>query len=223
MGIADRKDSSLLRSIQNAIGWFLARSDWWAIGISISLFLIFVLFNVFAHKVVAMNTAETDNYFLTADRILRGELYHDPYHPPLYALLAAGLSLLLHKNTFLAASLISSVATGITVGMVYIFARQFLKPGYALLVQLLVAINDVVIEHGIWAATDALYSMLSIGLLVLLVRQLQNSGGRARRYAVVVGVLWGLAYLTRYTALFLFPVILFALWKNPWPNKKIFF
>jgi 4-amino-4-deoxy-L-arabinose transferase-like glycosyltransferase len=193
----------------------------WAVATALCFALLLAAFNILNHKVVLLESAERDNYFLRADELLRGESYHDPYRPPLYAVLTAAFSFLLRLNTFAAANLISSASIGALVGMSFLLASFFVRPLYALLTQFLVAINVTVVGQGLSASTDALAAALCLGtLLCVVARAFGRPVCSGFRSAIVLGVMFALALLTRYTAAFLLPVLVLGLWQGDGSHQE---
>jgi hypothetical protein len=187
---------------------------WMAVGITIASIALLIALNLAIHKIEVFNTVEDDGYFQRASALLHGAPYDDPYHPPLYIVLTAGLSLLFKENTFLAGSLISALSAGAVIGLTYPLARYFLSSRFALLAQLLVALDTLVIDNGIFVSTDALFAALSLAIVLVILLQYYHRSWNEPKLLALLGVLFGLAYITRYTSVFLFPVILLSIWQN---------
>jgi 4-amino-4-deoxy-L-arabinose transferase-like glycosyltransferase len=193
----------------------------WAAATALCFAVLLAALNLLNHKMVLLGSVEQDDYFMRADELLRGEGYQDPYHPPLYVVLTAACSLLLRLSTFRAANLISSACAGAIVGLSFLLARFFLRPPYARLAQFLVAANLTVVGQGLSASTDALAAALCLGIILCVVARTHNrptcSGFRG---AIVLGVLFALAFLARYTAASLLPLVVLGLAQGAAPNRE---
>ncbi len=123
---------------------------------------------------------------------------------PLYpALLALGG--LAFGDLFTAAELLSAVACVAAVACWFLLLRRRASTGLALVIVLLLAANPLLFRYGYSATTDTTaLAFQSAALLVLFTRQ-----GRAA--AAAAGLLAGLAFLTRYTSVYLVPAGLVAL------------
>src|SRR5437868_1628926 len=99
------------KDLLGRFAFYRLRIDWhWiAIGITVASIALLIILNLAVHKIEVFDSVEDDSYFLKASALLRGEPYDDQYHPPLYVVLTAGLSLLFNRNTFLSGSLISAL------------------------------------------------------------------------------------------------------------------
>jgi 4-amino-4-deoxy-L-arabinose transferase-like glycosyltransferase len=169
--------------------------------------------NIFFHRVVVLNTAETDAYFIRADELLRYGIYTDFYRPPLYTLLVAILSRIGGFSTFLAASLLSAFSAGFIIFNTYVLARSFLPETWSFLVMFLVAVNGLVIQYGLCGCTDALFAALSLSLLITITLLCHNEGKAIIQKSFLIGILFGLLYLTRYVAVSLIPIIVIGIWQ----------
>jgi hypothetical protein len=202
------------RAVNLSLRSLLARPELLAAIGAVCLLILLVAMNIFVHTLVVVGTAETDSYFWHADALLRGEAYSDPYHPPLYTLGIVGVSLAVGHNTFLAGKLISSFAISVLIGLTYLLARFFVRPQFSLLTTALVALDMNVFQHGLLASTDALYTTLCIGVLLIALTPLHNPARWGAGVAIALGMILGLAYLTRYTAIFLVGVVGYSLWRT---------
>jgi hypothetical protein len=189
------------------------------------------LFQLGWHTLVRINTIEVDGYFVQAAALLRGEPYIDPYRPPLYTVAIAVLSGLTGVSTFVVANLISAIAYGLTIGLTYIVARRVLPGWWAVVAQLLVALNVLMIHQGFMATTDMLAALFALALLQVIV-QIADRGAapdatlnntatdltgftrlQSRWQITLAGILAALLYLTRYNGVALALVcVLVILW-----------
>lgn len=189
---------------------FWLKPQWWAIVLMVATCVVLMTLNATTHQMVTANMAEADGYFAQAERMLQGGTYVDRYRPPLYVTLITVTSFITRVRPFVAGMLISSLAVSLMVGLTFVLAHWFVSSRYALLAEWLVAVDSLVVFHGLQVSTDALFALLSLTVLTLSVVWLRGSASRCK-LTVAVGVVLGAAYLTRYTALFLIPVILYAI------------
>jgi hypothetical protein len=153
--------------------------------------------------------AETDFYGAYADgaRLIQ----HGHLIPSRYGVIGPGYEVLLAlagfviPNLFVAAELISLVATVLTVLLWFALLRRRSDARVAFAAAALLAVNTFLFRYGYSATTDAaavLWQALSLYLL------LGRAGNRARLGAGLVGAV---AFLTRYNAIYLLPAGLLAI------------
>lgn len=168
--------------------------------------LLVFLFGWQFHPVQSVG-AESDHYVERADALLAGEIPADPYRPLLYPLLAAAGGAVL-GDTFFAAKLVSNLAAGCLVLLCYLIGRSCFGREVGLFALVCAITNTQLVQAGVLAATDVLFSALSALVLLLALRTTDEL--RLSR-AALLGAVFGLTFFTRYTALAVLPAIGLAL------------
>jgi len=147
---------------------------------------------------------------------MHGQIPDDPFRPLLYH----GLSTLLGLaagDAFRGCQIVSMLAAVAFVWLVYLFGKRLYSPVAGLIAMTLVAVNPELVKAGVRAATDMLATSLALGGLyaALLLWPQAPAPRPAPRNALWIsaaaGLLFGMAFVTRYTALFVTPVLLAAL------------
>lgn len=149
------------------------------------------------------------HYYLGAE-IFQGKGYHgwgSHFWPPLYALLAGAVGAVIKSAE--AGSIISALAASVLLYVVYVFV-YFLsgKRVLACLGQLLVAVNHAFVLLSVEAENHMLDSLFYVLAIMLLVRALQKNDPYSY---FIIGIVSGLAGLTRYTSYSLLPAFLITL------------
>lgn len=173
-----------------------------------ALFTLFVFVFGWQFHPVQIGGAENDHYVERAEALLAGELPADPYRPLLYPLLAAAGGAVLGGDTFVAAKLVSNLAAGGLVLLCYLIGRSCFGREVGLFALICAITNTQLIQAGVLAATDVLFSALSALVLLLALRTTDEL--RLSR-AALLGAVFALAFFTRYTALAVLPAIGLAL------------
>ncbi|MEM9290851.1 MAG: glycosyltransferase family 39 protein [Acidobacteriota bacterium] len=189
-----------------ALGLSLGRGPWIA-TLVLALALAAVGFQW--HWVEQVGSAERDGFVAQAERILGGELPDDPYRPPLYALLTAGLSWLT-GSPFVAARLLSNLCAALLPLLAFALTLRLLPAGVrGRRLGAWAAWGLVAMHPGLWTlgqhvATDAFFATLAAACLLFT---LDFLAAPSPRRAGVVGALYGLAAFARGSALFLLPAL----------------
>ncbi|MCM3596569.1 glycosyltransferase family 39 protein [Metabacillus idriensis] len=145
------------------------------------------------------------------------------YWPPLYSLLAGFLDLFMPG--FLASKLISHAAGVLLLYVVYKLAMELTKDeSTALLSQLFLVVNPLYLLSSLQAENHMLDSLFFVSSILLLFRSLKFPGSKE---FIVLGVMAGLAGLTRYTSYILVPLIILTVllafnWKKAWKPLILF-
>ncbi len=155
---------------------------------------------------------DEDQYLLIAHHLYQsGRLSLDGQHPtgqrvPLYPLalagtfaLSAGLTPTLGLNCLLAA---------LTALLAYALARLFWSPGVGLAAMAAVGLSPHTFNWFLWIQAEALLSVLILAFLIAFLQLLRTGHGL---YALVCGLLAGLASLTRPETVLLAPLYLAVL------------
>jgi 4-amino-4-deoxy-L-arabinose transferase-like glycosyltransferase len=194
----------------------LDRADLVALGSAVVFFAALALFGARYHWVEEAGTAERDGYVAQAETILAGHLPRDPFRPPLYPLLAAGLASVA-GGAFTAARLISNAAAAALAWLAWRTGRRLAGPEAGSWAMALAMVNPNLWILGQHVTTDMLFAALGAAALAAGLAYLD--AGR-RRDALVAGAALGLAAATRGNALFLLPGLLLAGWLAPGPRRR---
>lgn len=194
------------------------------------LFVGLAQFGARYHWMEEAGTAERDGYVRQAEQLLAGELPKDPFRPPLYSLLVAGLGGAI-GDPFAAARLISNLAAACLAWVAWRTGRELggglpHRPSPPALLPrgeggtpespadtvaswafAATAVNPNLWILGQHATTDMTFGALAAGVLLAGLIYLKRPGARP---AVVAGALLGLAAFTRGNAIFLLPGLLLA-------------
>ena len=198
----------------------LDRADRIALLCALLLFAALALFGARYHWVEEAGTAERDGYVAQAETILAGHLPRDPFRPPLYPLLAAGLSLVIGSPSggpFGAARMISNAAAAALAWLAWRTGRRLAGPETGFWAMALTAVNPNVWILGQHATTDMLFAALGAAALAAGLVYREADG---RRAALAAGVASGLAQATRGNALFLLPGLAAAWWLAPGARRR---
>jgi 4-amino-4-deoxy-L-arabinose transferase-like glycosyltransferase len=150
---------------------------------------------------------ETDFYNWYAPQavgLLRGEPYTFRHNPPGYILLLAGATWLVGES-FLAAKLLSALATAALGWVCYRLVRALFDPAVALGATVLLLLS--LVPYSFRAVPDLLGALATLVPIWLVLRREPI----ARRDAALAGVVAGCAYLLRANTVFLLPALGLAL------------
>jgi hypothetical protein len=167
------------------------------------LLAVALLYMVLGPHKVGDNFTETDFYGAYADGahlIQQGKLVPSRYTVigPVYEIVL-GLVGFVIRDLFLAAELISLVSTLAILLVWFQLLRARLDARVGIIALLFLVTNGVFFQHGYGAMTDALaIALQSATLLLLLTRSTDRS-------MIGAGLFAGLAFLTRYNAVYLVP------------------
>jgi 4-amino-4-deoxy-L-arabinose transferase-like glycosyltransferase len=177
-------------------------------SIAIVLTVIFVIFLlIFGWKVYPEHMSGGNDPVDKADLIRHGILPRDVFRPLFYPLLAAGLGSLL-DNTFVGAKCITTIMAGVYVFSTYLLTKVVVDQKAALMCLFFMMTNLHIIVFGILPSTDMLCAALGTLALLFSVHILLQPG-----YTLVFlsGMMFALAYFTRYQAMLLLPTLLLVL------------
>jgi len=158
------------------------------------------------HWVEAADSAERDRFVDRAELIRHGQFPRDPFHPPLYALLAAGLAPLV-GGAFAPARTISSLAACGLALTAFGFGARLRDRRAGIWSMALVAANPNFWIFGEQAATDMLFACFAAAALLAALAYLQRPSPRA---ALAAGAAVALAAWVRGNAALLVPALLLA-------------
>ncbi|MBU8920413.1 MAG: glycosyltransferase family 39 protein [Bacteroidales bacterium] len=147
--------------------------------------------------------------YFAGKELLSGEGYTGwPSHfwPPLYSLLTGLFSLVL--SGFQAAKTVSILAGVLSLYFAYRFALELSgSEKIGLLTQAFLFLNPIFFLSAIQAENHMLDTMFFICSLFLLMKILRGDGASIRQF-VILGIIIGLAALSRYTSYSLVPVVI---------------
>ncbi len=193
----------------------LSSPKWLAVEISaavlVALFLAVSAFHFHPMPDNINMNPELDFYHHRAEVIASGEIPADRYRPLLYPFLGALVSPFFGGDCYRGCQLVSLLSGFLFLYFLYKIAKRYFGPRPALLSILLTATNSHVWLASSRAASGMLFQVLSMLLLYLTLR-LQENPPRPFRFLIELGVVWGLAYSSRYTALFYLPLLLLMLY-----------
>ncbi len=161
-------------------------------------------------------TFENDSYHLAAEQLLAGHWPRDAYRPLLYVSLVAGLGALL-GDCFLAGKLVSAVASGLTILVVYQLGKHTYGRGTGLVAALLLAVSPAFIQYGMVVGTDSLFVLLMVSCLLATVRAAQDPG---RFWTIAAGLSFAAAWSARYAAIAILPVALVGVALGAVPGRR---
>ena len=207
----------------------------YVITISFVLFLLF--FGWRFHWIEEVNTSEDDGYVGRAEQIRLGNISTfaefndscdsyvcrvlpnlpvDPYRPYLYPILSAGVGALLN-DTFAGARLTSTLFAGLAVLFTYWLGRQYFSKEVGLFAVLAIILSHVFIQESVRVTTDMTFVALTLMTIFFSVHVNYKPELTS---VLILALSFALAFFTRYTAIALFPGIIFSLIYTPSLSKK---
>jgi hypothetical protein len=123
-----------------------------------------------------------------------------------------------YHRSFLPARAVIAALTCLTALLLFAVARRALGWEAAALALALFCLNPLVLAHGALVTTDAGFALAFFATCVAAVAWLRRPSW-AR--SLGLGVLLGLAQLTKFTALLLLPVLLLAILALPWLARRL--
>jgi hypothetical protein len=195
--------------LESLARWTVSDRRIWQ-GQSLAILLIFGAFFIGTSILLIRHSTplargETDgiSYMMGAESILAGKGYYHDFHSPGYSA-AVALMMLLVKDAFLAAKLISLIA-----GLVFLLAsfrttEVLFDRKIALWTLVFLATNATVVRFSVTILSDMLAACLFMAALYFLVKD------ERLLCRVIAGALAGLAYLTRHVYLSI-PIAVFVL------------
>jgi 4-amino-4-deoxy-L-arabinose transferase-like glycosyltransferase len=159
---------------------------------------------------------ENDRYHFAAEQLLAGQWPRDPYRPMLYVSLVAGLGALL-GDCFLAGKLVSALASGLTILVVYQLGKRTYGRGTGLVAALLLAVSPAFLQYGMVVGTDSLFVLLMVTCLLATVRAAQDPG---MVWATAAGLSFAAAWSSRYAAIAILPVVLLGVAIGASPGRR---
>jgi len=191
-----------------------------AFFLAATFFFILVTFHEKLHPVLLIYTAEYDGYMMRAHRILQGTWERgDPFHPPLYSILVAGMGVLV-KDVFVGAKLVSSIFAALLAWFTYRLGSLCFDRRIGLFALVAVILNPYVIIYAHMATSDMTFSLLALLIVLAVVKMDQKP---VLFSALVLPILVSAAFLTRHNTVFLLPLIAIGIFSVPQvsPRKKM--
>jgi len=191
----------------------LAPIERWAAPAVALYTLVLLAVTVLLHP-TPLYFVETDllGAYIPAARALAAGIFvpgHYAFHGPGYPLMLAGLAPLCGADYYLAARLLSAFATGCAAWLAFLVVRLFIGRAAALFALAGLLVNPTFLRYGIEAGTDAPALALSLAATYGVLRP------PSRRGLLGAGLAAGLATITRYNAMFLFPAAAIVLLWRP--------
>jgi len=110
-----------------------------------------------------------------------------------------------YHDAFVRARLVIMLITMLTAFLIYRVAQRSIGQGAALMALTLFCFNPLVLAHGALVTTDAGFSLAFFATCIAAVRLLQTPSARC---TIALGLVLGLALLTKFTAVLLVPMLL---------------
>jgi 4-amino-4-deoxy-L-arabinose transferase-like glycosyltransferase len=170
------------------------------------VFALLVTFGREYHWVEVAASAERDKYVAQAEGILAGRLPSDPFHPPLYPILAAGLATVF-GNPFAMARLLSNLAAAGLLLCAFELGRKLRGDVTGAWALALTIVNPNLWIFGQQVTTDMLFACLAALTLLAGLSYLQRP---SFGLAACAGVAYGVAAWTRSNAILLLPALVLA-------------
>jgi 4-amino-4-deoxy-L-arabinose transferase-like glycosyltransferase len=190
-------------------GWRrrLARCDRPALVAALYSLLLFAA--GFALHPILGWTSELDNYVGQARSLRAGTWPYDVCHPLGYPAAIAAFAPLFGGDHFVAGRFVSAVSAGLVLWTGHRLVRPAFGAGSAWFATALLALHPVVVVLALHASSDMLAAALAALTLLLAARAVR---GTDRATLFWLGLVFGLAYWTRYPAAALLVVVLPAVW-----------
>ena len=191
----------------------LAPLEHWAAPAVALYTLVLLAITIFLHP-TPLYFVETDllGAYIPAARALAAGVFapgHYAFHGPGYPLMLAGLAPLCGGDYYLAARLLSALATGCAAWFAFLVVRLFAGRAAALFVLAGLLVNPTFLRYGIEAGTDAPALALALAATYGVLRP------PSRRGLLGAGLAAGVATITRYNAAFLLPAAAIVLLWRP--------
>jgi hypothetical protein len=208
--------SSLASRILGEMRTFFRRLDSGEIVEQVDIFRIFffgyaVLLLLFAYYIHPIEdhygaNPELDFYVKRAALFGAGSFPDDPFRPALYTLLGGIAGHFFDGRYFIGCQAISIISGLLFIYCCYRIAVLLFDRNTALLLLIPLSLNVNVIAASVRAASDMLFQALIMLALLRIVHSAMAHRARLHDF-LFLGVLFGLAFTTRYTAVFLMPVL----------------
>jgi tetratricopeptide (TPR) repeat protein len=183
-------------------------------GIAVALYTLVLLAVTLAAHPTPLYFVETDlvgEYIPAARALASGRIAaeHHAFKGPGYPLLLALATPACGGDAFLAARVVSALATGAAAGLAFLLVRRFAGPGIAWFTLVALMLNPVFLRYAIEAGTDAPATALMLAATWTVLRARSAAGW------LVAGSLAGFAVITRGNAACLIPAGALILARRP--------
>lgn len=176
------------------------------------IFLGASLFIGFKYHKGIMPSAEMDGYLKLAMNSFMGSLLDlpgDEFRPYLYTFLTSVLGKVL-GNYFTAGKLITIISATLLIYFSYLIGIKIYDNRWTAFAGIvLLSINKTFLFNSVLVATDVISAFLMIAVLYYSLCLLHSEG--TRKYAVYMGIFFGLALSARYSCMFAFPAYLLCI------------
>ena len=176
-------------------------------------FFIILIVSLLFHKVGDYGV-ETDffwNYVPEAKNFINGNLIIDPFRGPFYPIILGILNLIFY-NYFVTGIILGIFSASLVIFLVYELIRKLFSPLSAFFVVALLSVNPIFVQYSYSAGTDMLFNALATATLYFFFKDNKLN----YQNLIIVSILAGLSYLTRYNGVFLFGFVFIILFVNYW-------
>jgi hypothetical protein len=154
----------------------------------------------FKYHIIGGYGVETDFYTFVsqAKHIFEGGFPIDGARGPVYFIALAVVERVLH-DFFRSGMVIGIASAGFTLYLTYRLIAHLFRRDFALIVTLLTALNPTFVQHTYSSGTDMLFVAIAAGAVYYSLRHWPMGYGQT----AVSGLLSGVAYLTRFSGIFI--------------------
>ena len=205
--------NSLIYLVISNIGDFISR---YFIVLLLITHIIIKAIYIIPNAYALVFPADAIQYFSLARQFSEGNPDFVAYHhyPPLYSLILAPSFLLNYKETLQVIALINIIISSTSLIPINLISRVYLNHRLAGLITVIAALFPYHFVYPFFPASENLYYPLFFWIIFLLVR-IPKPNKYEWWIDVCLGLLIGLAYLTRYQTLPLIPAYLLCYWLKP--------
>ncbi|MFO7444955.1 MAG: glycosyltransferase family 39 protein [Ignavibacteriaceae bacterium] len=192
--------------------------------LAIAYLLIVLPLGLLLHKTGSYYITSENDFFSSyvphAQSLLNGNFVIDVYRGPLYVLFLASVNIIF-DNYMTAGVLISSLSSAVFLFVIYLTLKSIFSNKIAFAAVLLTSINPFFAAYSYAAGTDMFFNSLAASAIYFFLTADKNK----KTKFILAGIFTALAFLTRYSAVFLLlsipALILFTRIVSNSVNKKI--
>lgn len=165
------------------------------------IYFVVILIIALSTRVTGNYGVETDFFWLYvphAKSLLDGEIAIDSFHGPIYPLFL-GLFFLVFKDFLISGIVLSAISASTVIYFSYRIISRIADRIIALIVILFLAINPIFIQYSYTSGTDMFFN----AIITITIFYFLNNEKLIVRKALTLGLLTGIAYMTRNNAIFL--------------------
>lgn len=173
------------------------------------LFFLIMLFVGFSYHKIGDFGVETDfywSYIPEAKQILNGYIPISSFRGPVYPIVLALFHLIIGEF-FKSGLFISVLSAGIVIFFTYRIVQLLFSREIAFVTVILLSLNPVFVQYSYTAGTDMFFNAVITCILYFLLTTTSFSWPRL----IVMGIMSGLAYLTRYNGIFILLAVPFTI------------